>query len=397
MKGIPKKLSLININAPSAWPHLSNIQKSFKKHIVSLFPNIKDFQILSGKKPPIDDDLWIVPIGQTQPYLFSWLKKEFASPYKRPRMIFVLSGEGVKGGYSLYFHKELFRLDDEWLVSCEAEKKLLDSFFPGNNRTHILHYPVDPLFKPTKRDKKDLRKKLKLPLTRPIMLYAGRVSTQKNVFSLLDVLEKFKNLHIVVCGDADTFGLPHFNTAMAGHLPTEFITQIANRKLGDRIDFRGFVSQNELKEMMQACDYQISLSSHYGEDFGYSIAQGLCLGLKTVLTQWGGHLNWSKYFSAKELSYIPLEWSEGIGFPNIKDMILPKSSRINFPKEFHRDFSQQLFMIVTETDFTLRKINLVVSDEIAEYWSEVERENRTVMYKDHNDPLFLKVQKIYSE
>src|SRR5690606_25160058 len=44
-----------------------------------------------------------------------------------------------------------------------------------------------------------------------------------------------------------------------------------------------------LQDFYQACDYVISLSTFYGEDYGLSLIEGLSQGLNCIATNWGGH------------------------------------------------------------------------------------------------------------
>lgn len=391
-------ISFLTVNGPSTWPSVGLVSSELIKNIKSLYPQIKTYRILDSAAAPIKDDVWIVPVGMVHHQLLKWLKDNFKTPYQRPRIIFFLGGEGAKLCFNLYFHQNLFRIDDEWVVSSHVEKKLLDHFFPGNHRTHVLFYPVSKQFKPISsvESKTTLRKKLNLPLAKPLVLYAGRISVQKNIFSLLDVLEKNPKLHLIICGDVDSLGLPHFDSDTKVHLPILLVEEISKRKIGKRIEFRNFLSQVELREMMQACDYQISLSAHYGEDFGYSIAQGLAAGLKSILTEWGGHINWKDFFNERELTYIKLDWAGSMGSPILKDKVgLPKASKINFMKLYNQHFKDGFKNILFNNTFTDRKVVLDVSGDLVEYWDEFSKNPRASMYNSCEDKHFKRVVKYY--
>jgi hypothetical protein len=396
-----QKVSIMMVNGPSNWPSLSDVVPELLLSIQSLLPQAKTYNIFNGKKPPISDELWIFPVGMVQADNLLWLRDHFKSPYARPRIIFFLGGEGAKLGHHLYFFRDVFRIDDEWIVSSVAEENLINAFFPDNQRTKVLHYPVAKQFVPAKglAAKKKLRKELVLPQNKPVMVYAGRISMQKNIVSLLDVLEKFKSLHLVICGEVDSLGIPHFPNQVNVHQPALLVKEIAKRKLSERIEFRGFLSQDNLRKVMQASDYQISLSSHYGEDFGYSIAQGLACGLKTVLSAWGGHLNWKKFFSAKELTYVALTWEKEalIGRPVIeKVMKLPVKTKNDFNKAYRSEFREQLKSIIFPSDYKNRKTKLMVSSVLSEHWEEVLKTPRHNLFLSPLDPCFKVVKDSYS-
>lgn len=392
-------ISLLSVNGPSTWPSVGLVSSELKKSLKALYPQIKEYKILESSKHPIKDDLWIIPVGLVHHQLMKWLKENFKTPYLRPRIIFFLGGEGAKLCYNLYFYKDLFRVDDEWVVSSHVEKKLLDYYFPANHRTSVLFYPVDKKFKPLKNnsEKLALRKKLNLPTSKALMLYAGRISVQKNIFSMLDFLEQHLEMHLVVCGDVDSLGLPHFDSDTKLHLPILIVEEIAKRKLGARIEFRNFLSQVELRKTMQACDYQVSMSAHYGEDFGYSIAQGLAVGLKSVLTHWGGHLNWKSFFKESEMTYIELDWEQNprMGIPKTRTIKLPNKSKVDFQKIYQQQFKSELGKIIYNTEFKLRKIDPIVRAELTDYWNEIKNTPRSSMYLTSEDVQFKNVVKFY--
>lgn len=397
------RVSLVTVTGPSNWPSLSVVSPELVKSLRSLLPSAKTFDIFGStfNKLPVTDDLWIFPVGLVQADTLKWLRESFKSPYKRPRILFFLGGEGSKLGYNLTFFKDVFRIDDEWIVSSEVELQLVNHLFPNNNRTSVLHYPVASKFRPLKSiaDKKELRKKLHLPIGKSLILYAGRISEQKNVTHLLDLLEQFPKLHLIICGDVDSLGVPHFDNVPKKHLPTILIHEIAKRKLSERIEFRGFLSQDDLVKMMKACDYQISLSAHYGEDFGYSIAQGLACGLKTILSHWGGHLNWKKFFTGEELSYVDLNW-DGNSFSGepiqLKKLQLPKKSHIDFQKVYRKTFDHNFKKIIYEPDYANRSAKIEVLTVLSDYWKNIIEHPRPSMFLSKEDLCFKIVKEFYA-
>lgn len=393
-------ISLLTVNGPSTWPSIGLISSELVKSLRKLYPQIKTYRILESDQAPTKDDFWIVPVGMVHSQLMKWLKDNFPTPYHRPRIIFFLGGEGAKLGYNLYFHQELFRIDDEWIVSSHVEKNLLDHFFPANNRTHVLYYPVSKNFRPLKTaaEKRALRKKLNLPQQKSysLLLYAGRISVQKNIFSLFDVLEKNPDFYLIICGDVDTLGFPHFDSDTKINLPILIVEEIAKRKLSARVEFRNFLSQVELKQMMQACDFQISLSAHYGEDFGYSIAQGLATGLKSILSYWGGHINWREFFKASDLTYIKLKWRGNIGSPELQEELKkPVKSKLEFHKVYEEHFRAGISAVISNKTFSDRKVNLHVSDELKHYWESFREGSRLSMFVSSDDEMFIRVVKFY--
>ena len=394
-------ISLLCVNGPSNWPSLSNVAPELISSLKSIFPQLKTFNIFDGIKPNISDQCWIFPVGMVQTDHLKWLRETFKTPYSRPRIIFFLGGEGAKLGHHLHFFKDVFRIDDEWVVSAQVEHKIINNFFPSNNRTHVLYYPVAKKFQPLKNlaEKKSLRQKINLPLSKKILVYAGRISAQKNIIELLSILEKFKNLHLVVCGEVDSLGVPHLNVGPTPHLPPILVKEIARRKLSNRVEFRGFLSQDDMRKVMQASDYQVSLSAHYGEDFGYSIAQGLACGLKTILSHWGGHLNWKAFFNPTQLTYIDLDWANGqvIGKPLLeKNWELPIKSSLDFNKSYREHFRTSLLKIIFESDYKNRSAVINVSPVLENFWKQMIQNPRSHLFLTTDDECFKIVRDAYN-
>ncbi|MDO9183102.1 MAG: glycosyltransferase [Bacteriovorax sp.] len=394
------KISIISPNGPASWPSVAIIHPELISILKSISKQTEVFNILENKLPSLKDDLWIFPAGSVQIPVLMWLANCFKNPLNRPPAIFIFGGEATKLGYHLWHFRGLFRPEDLWVVACQAEKELLDYWFPGNNRTHVLYHPVSNHFKPAK-DKSEvlrLRQKLKIPPNKKVMLYAGRLSQQKNILALLDLLELHKNLNLLVCGDIDSVGIPHLESSKRIHVANALLVEIGKRGLTKRIEFRAFQSQSELKNIMKACDYQVSLSAHYGEDFGYSIVQGLACGLKTIISNWGGHRNW-KYLEEKNaVSFVELDWSNGqdVGVPDLATLNnLPKKSPLNFHKNYNKEIKEQLKKIVEFALFQREYSGILALPELVDFWEESARSSKGFLFSSSENKLFQKVVKGY--
>lgn len=399
MKTDQKKISVIIPNAPASWPGVSVIQTEFIQILQNHFSKLKKFDFLDKPKASIKDDVWIFPAGSVQVGTLKWLRQNYPRPEERPPAVFLWGGEGAKLGYHIWHFRDVFRFDDQWVVGCQAEKNLLDYWFPNNNRTHVMFHPVAQQFVPVRNieSKKDLRHRLELPATQKIMLYAGRLSQQKNILPLLDLLDRFPKVKLLVCGDTDSVGVPHLQGAKAQHVPSALMEAVGDRRLSSRIEFRPFQSQVQLRSIMQACDYQVSLSAHYGEDFGYSIAQGLCCGLKTILSEWGGHHNWKSIGDGGHLSYVELDWTKNIevGIPLLKkNIFLPKSA---VPKDFIKSYrltvQNQLMQVLNNA--VASSGHLQTRADLIHFWEMVKKVPQPQMFSSPEHPLFQNVIKAY--
>jgi glycosyltransferase involved in cell wall biosynthesis len=393
------KVSIVTPNIPAPWPSISIINPELIKILKQLLGTALEVDILQ-RSLSVADDLWLFPTGTVQVPILKWLARSFPNPLNRPPAIFFFTGEGAKLGYHILHFGKYFRSDDQWVVSSQAEKRLLDYWFPDNNRTIVLHHPVSKEFKPVK-DKAEyllLRKNLNISQNKKIMIYAGRISQQKNITFLLDLLEQDKKLNLMVCGDVDMVGVPHIDNANRAHVSSELITEIGQRGLSSRIEFRPFQSQLELSKLMRASDYQVSLSSHYGEDFGYSIAQGLSCGLRSVLSHWGGHLNWRHLALKGQVTYIDLDWSKGVevGVPQAGLLLaLPKSKPTDFITTYNNEIRIQLMAIINNALSQRNSFSVSARLELINFWEKSSRESSSAMFDSVENDLFKKVIKAY--
>ena len=394
------KISIIYPQIPAPWPSVSFVQPILVSIIQEIGLRAKTVNILDKSKPSLSDDLWVFPLGTVQIPILVWMNNSFKTPYNRPPALFFLGGEGAKLGYHLWHYRHLFRADDQWIVSSEAEKNLIDHFFPGNNRTSFLPYPTAKNFKPLKSKTEilKLRSKLKIAENKKVILYAGRLSRQKNILSLLDLIESKKNYNLLFCGDIDLLGTPHLPAKEAPNISNSLIKEIGMRGLTKKIEFRPFQSQIELQKIMQVCDYQVSLSAHYGEDFGYSIAQGLACGLKTILSDWGGHRNWKFLEQEKSVSYVDLNWEKGIdiGVPDLNSLsTFPRNSPLNFSNSYNKEIKDKLKLLIYSPAMLVNNGPIVTHPEIKDFWDLNKKTPRSTMFISNEDTLFKKVVKAY--
>lgn len=390
---------------PLSWSSLCDVlpnQLDFlKKNLDAAID--KDF-FITPKKTLKKDDLWILPIGSTQWPVFEHLKRNFANPSNRPPIIFFLNGEGAKLGYHICRYRDVFQRYDKFVVSSFAEKKILDWITNDPNRTLTMFLPIDKSFSLAKKNPANLAKKYKFNSRKKLILYAGRLSAQKNILSLLDFAKnQDEDSHLIICGRFDSLQVPHFKNSQLpslGSLVSEALLQ--DSSLSHRISFLSHLPQSDLRNLMAKADAQISLSSHYGEDFGYSICQGLHMGLPTVITKWGGHNNWVHFSESTSIRYIDLNWQkEKIGKPPKFKLYLSKldsqlrsQNSSHFFNSYQHIINSQLEDIIESTEHQSQLDCL--NPEVLSWWSNKIKRKDSYLFESHLDPMFRQVVKYYS-
>jgi glycosyltransferase involved in cell wall biosynthesis len=87
---------------------------------------------------------------------------------------------------------------------------------------------------------KEIRERLNLPLSVPLLTHVGRLSNEKNQLFLLDVVARLPQAHLALVGD--------------GELRDVLMTQIRRRELQDRIHCTGEVSPETVHDLVSASD-----------------------------------------------------------------------------------------------------------------------------------------------
>ncbi len=137
----------------------------------------------------------------------------------------------------LYFANHIIAVDQR------TQKEFAERFPRLASKIRFIPVGVDiKLFSPVK--KVDARKKLKLPLTKKVLLYVGRLSKEKNIGNMIKVLANDEILIIVGNGEEESF-----------------LKSLAKNK---DVRFVGSRSQSELVDFYSASDALLLLSDHEG-------------------------------------------------------------------------------------------------------------------------------------
>lgn len=235
----------------------------------------------------------ILPLGAGH-YDLLWTVGELRSKHGVDiPVIAMAASDFTKGFHTFLDHTRSIRPGDRLIVNCAVEADLARAALRGTLPVTVIPLPIRVEFRPHPRESRQSRKR-RLGF-RPddfLVVYAGRLSVQKNLHGLLAVFSAFRQRHprakLVVLGGCDPVRLPHLKVSYWGRYLHEIGLLITRLRLEDSVVFPGTVGQAELSDYFGACDAHVSLTLHSGEDFGYSIAQGLLCGAPTIVTRWGG-------------------------------------------------------------------------------------------------------------
>lgn len=157
------------------------------------------------------------------------------------------------------------------------------------------------------------RKKLRLNEDAFAVIYAGRLSEQKNIDWLIESFVKFADTKETPCelflaGLFDDLGVPMFaplDVPGSYYFHIERVLARLAPELRQKIHFLGMLEADELTDLYQAGDLFVSFSVHHDEDFGISPAEALCIGTPVLLTDWGGFSSYHR-ISPGDVGLMPV-------------------------------------------------------------------------------------------
>lgn len=227
---------------------------------------------------------------------------EFSSAREKPILWFHIFGD-----FTLYTDKwlellpELSHFTCIWACASPAQKNLLTNFGIPSERIVVIPFPVngDQFTAPASALlKQEARKKWNLRGKGPFFLYTGRISLQKNVIELMDLLaelkKQFVQLQLIIAGPFDDLSAPFFDIFTSKDAyKLAFFEKLngLNKQFPQKwVHYLGSIPQIELASLYWAADLFVSLSLHHDEDFGMSVAEALMCDVPCLLSGWGGYL-----------------------------------------------------------------------------------------------------------
>jgi glycosyltransferase involved in cell wall biosynthesis len=185
------------------------------------------------------------------------------------------------------------RTSDVLVGNCIGDVSITKAFFPNSQATSI-PFPVDesrfcPLPVATRRK---ARAALGLSDRDTMLLYAGRITLEKNVHTLIvmfSALQKLDpNLHLVLAGSVFDLDFEDFGV-MVSHMKRWLARLAANLGVDrKRLRFVGHKTPAQLRELYNAADVLVNMTLHHDENFGLPQAEAMACGTPVVGTDWGG-------------------------------------------------------------------------------------------------------------
>jgi glycosyltransferase involved in cell wall biosynthesis len=205
-----------------------------------------------------------------------------------------LLGTLPRGGWAIRNEAPYLTTHDVLLVNCGSDVELARRFIP-NAQVRVVPFAYDPasFYALDDAARGEARRALGFGEGDRVILYAGRVTPEKNVHTLLRMFAALAPVvpeaHLVVAGSVSGGGgFMEFGVAPLNYATT---VERAVSRLDlprDRLHLLGHAGPDRLRELYNAADVLVNLTLHHDENFGMAQVEAMACGTPVVGTAWGG-------------------------------------------------------------------------------------------------------------
>jgi glycosyltransferase involved in cell wall biosynthesis len=198
-----------------------------------------------------------------------------------------------RGAFNLIQDYRLLKTTDIFAVSCDADRKLAHKYFE-NAQTRLLPFPFDETcFYPLdETSKQTIRAQLGYGPEDKILLYAGRITVEKNVHTVLRIFSLIRkiipNSRLIIAGEYKNNSFLEF-----GVHPLRMRRSLneAIEKLGidkDTVKLTGRKDSAKLSILYNIADVALNMTHHHDENFGLAQVEAMACGTPVIGASWGG-------------------------------------------------------------------------------------------------------------
>lgn len=225
--------------------------------------------------------------------------------------IFYLHGLATFGMWPAFIFglRDCFLKHDKFIGTCPGDQHCLAEVFED------FHYDQIPFYLlPIKEQK------IELTENKINFHYMGRISPQKNIIDMIKGLALFLKIEpettLHIFGEEDHLGHPNMGIEEKNYFK-KIKLKIDELNIKDHIKFYGKVKREQLQYLLNTLNPQsnffISCTSHSDENFGMAAFRALKSNWSCLLSSWGGHKNFLKYYKNQTTS-LKLSFENGKPF-----------------------------------------------------------------------------------
>ena len=190
----------------------------------------------------------------------------------------------------------LYRSDIVWFT-CMADMQIYESLVTHDGtqpEAICIPYHMDPdTYHPLKNSgsRQKLRNTWGFKHDDFVLVYAGRVTIEKNVHAIIEAVAELTRLgdrvKLVLVGKIEDVPFREFQMHPV-NVEEKIKTLIENAGVSDRVVIQEWQTPEKLNEVLNAADAFINLTLHHDENFGLSQIEAMSAGLPVIGTAWGG-------------------------------------------------------------------------------------------------------------
>jgi len=212
---------------------------------------------------------------------------------RQPPLIAFMLGSVSRGGSDLSVVWRHLKTTDVLVGNCAADIEIVRKFF-SNAQTRNLPFAFDEsIFYPSPEpERQALRAEMGFGKEDKILLYAGRVTIEKNLHTLLRVFsvvhDLVPDLHLVIAGELDNVPFSKmgvYPVSVAG-MVTRLIEELGLK--AESVHILGRKNPSQMRDLYAAADVMVNMTLHHDENFGFAQVEAMACGTPVVGTAWGG-------------------------------------------------------------------------------------------------------------
>lgn len=304
--------AIIVSSKPSTWGSCRIITPNLTKAYSLAYEKANFFSFTADMQSSVDFFALALEIKSLKPSALIFID-HFPHPMRLIKALDALNAIPQKSPIIFHVYGDFTLYPSEWLniesflkgrpvlfVAASSRSRSLISKFVGKNNkiTSRCPFPVSTgqyFYDLTVRNEE--RTRLQLEQDDFLLVYAGRISLQKNVNDVIkcfyELAEKNSKLKLIIAGNYDDIGAPFFGIrGKLGEIRKEMLELIerGNESLGRvAVTYVGSLNSKELVRLYNAADLYTSLSTYHDEDYGMAPVEALFCGCPALLSSWGGY------------------------------------------------------------------------------------------------------------
>lgn len=214
----------------------------------------------------------------------------------RGKVLFNLLGDLPRGAAALReVLPHLYKTDAIWCVSS-GDREIYRMLVAQNGDQPAiidLPYGIDcNVFTPLAAETRvSLRQRLGLTAEDFVIVYAGRITIEKNVHALLEAIAHLPSpgppVKLIIAGQIYNIALQELHLHEPD-LEARLQQLIQDRCLSERVAFVPWLDNAALNDLYNVADVLVNLTLHHDEQFGFAQVEAMSAGLPVIGTAWGG-------------------------------------------------------------------------------------------------------------